>query len=188
MNVATVPVPLRATVPATGLPPAATLIEVVPSTTARSKPAETVVPRATPVAPDAGVRVVTDGGVVVVVNVHVTGTIAPPVGLLAPETVTVYVVPRLSEENGVNVSVFVDELYELEPETELPDGVLTETTAPLTAWSNPAMTLVFVRTATAPGAGVWVMSVGAAAVVKVHVSGAMIPPLLDDRAPDTVTV
>jgi hypothetical protein len=65
---------------------------------------------------------------------------------------------------------------------------LTETTAPLTAWSNPAETFVFVATATAAGAGVCVMTVGAAAVVKVHVRGAMIPPLLDDLAPDTVTV
>jgi hypothetical protein len=110
VKVAVVAAPLSVTVPDTEVLPAATWTVVDPATTARSKPAATVVPSATPVAFDAGVRVVTDGGVVVVVNVHVTGSIAPPVGLLAPKTVTVYVVPRLSAENGVNVTVCVAEL------------------------------------------------------------------------------
>jgi hypothetical protein len=88
VKVAVVAGPLSVTVPVTGVPPVATWMLVVPATTARSKPAETVVASETFVAFEAGVRVETLGEVVVVVNDHVTGTIVPPAALFPPATVT----------------------------------------------------------------------------------------------------
>jgi hypothetical protein len=186
-KVAVVAAPFRVVVPDTGVPPAANCMTVDPATTARSKPADTVVPSATPVAFEAGVRVVTDGDVVVVVNDHNTGTIVPPAVVAPPETVTLYVVPVLSAKNGVNVAVLVVELNEVEPNTELPDAVLTVMLAPETVWSKPASTFALVGTAMAPAVGDCEITVGAAAVVNVNVSG-VIAPLPVATAPDTVTV
>ena len=62
-------------VPVTDVLPATSWITVEPLTTARSKPAETVAPSVTPVALVAGLRVVTTGAGVGVVNDHVTGVI-----------------------------------------------------------------------------------------------------------------
>jgi hypothetical protein len=88
VNVATVPAAFSATVPDTGVLPATTWNVVDPPTTARSKPAETVVPSATPVAPGAGDSEVTDGALAVV-NDHDTGLIEAPAAFVAPAAVTV---------------------------------------------------------------------------------------------------
>ena len=55
----------------------------------------------------AGLRVVTTGAGVGVVNDHVTSVIVAPAAFVAPEAVTVYVVARASAAVGVNVAVFV---------------------------------------------------------------------------------
>ena len=68
----------------------------------------TVVPVATPVAPGAGVRLVTVGFVVSgtsVVKDQVTGSITLPTMSVAPLTVAVYVVPGSKEAVGVRVAV-----------------------------------------------------------------------------------
>ena len=109
VNVARVPAAFNATVPETGVLPATTWNVVEPATTARSKPAATVVPSATPVAPAAGVCVVTDG-VPVVVNDQDAGVIAAPAALVAPDATTEYVVAELNGADGVKVAVFVDAL------------------------------------------------------------------------------
>jgi hypothetical protein len=88
VNVATVPAAFRATVPDTGVLPATTWNVVDPPTTARSNPAETVVPSGTPVPPGAGDSDVTDGAPAVV-NDHDTGLIDAPAAFVAPAAVTV---------------------------------------------------------------------------------------------------
>ena len=87
VNVATVPAPLRVTLPDTGVPPATTSKFVEPGVTARSNPADTVVARPTPAAPGVGVCEVTDGGIAVA-NDHETGSIVAPASFVAPETAT----------------------------------------------------------------------------------------------------
>jgi hypothetical protein len=89
VNVAVVRAEFSAKVPDTGVLPATTWKVVEPLSTARSKPTDTVVPSATPVATDAGVRDVTAGDGAIVVNDHDTSVIDAPAALVAPETVTV---------------------------------------------------------------------------------------------------
>ena len=69
----------------------------------------------------------------------------------------------------------------------MPAGFLTTIVAPVTAWSKPTETFEFVATLTAPGAGDCEITVGRAAVVKVHETGA-IGPLPTEAEPETVTV
>ena len=95
----------------TAAPPGpVTLIATVPAWSASLNVVVTVVPVATPVAPTAGVRAVTVGGVVsaggaaAVVNTQVTGTIVLPAGSWAPETLTEYVVEAASALAGANVT------------------------------------------------------------------------------------
>ena len=187
VNVATSPVALNARLPATGLPPARTWNVVEPLATARSKPADTVVPSATPDAPAAGVRDVTTGVGAIVVNDHDTGVIDAPAALVAPDAVTVYVAPLLNAADGVKVATFVVALYAVDPATTLPPGFVTTRVAPVTAWSKPTDTVVFTATFVAPGAGVCDVTAGRAAVVKLHEAGVMTPPPAA-VAPDTVTV
>jgi hypothetical protein len=88
VNVATVPAAFSATLPETGVLPATTWNVAELLTTARSKPAEIVVPSATPVAPGAGDCAVTEGDGMVV-NAHETRVIVAPAALVAPDAVTV---------------------------------------------------------------------------------------------------
>jgi hypothetical protein len=74
------------------------------------------------------------------------------------------------------------------PATEFPAGSFTAIVAPLTASLNPAVTVELTATFVAPVAGVCEIIVGRAAVVKVHVTGVIIPPPVTAFAPDTVTV
>ena len=87
VNVAMVPAAFSAVLPDTGVLSATTWNVVEPFATARSKPTDTVDPRATPVAPGAGVCEVTDGGMDVA-NDHETGSIDAPASLVAPDTAT----------------------------------------------------------------------------------------------------
>jgi hypothetical protein len=187
VKVAVVPAAFSTRVPGTGVLPARTWKVVDPTSTARSKPTDTVEPRATPVAPDAGVRVVTAGVGAFVVNDHETGIINAPAALVAPDAVTVYVLPLLSAADGVNVATLVVALYAVEPATGVPPGFVTTMVAPVTAWSNPTATVVVTATLVAPGAGVCEVTVGRAAVVNVHETAVMTPPPAA-VAPETVTV
>jgi hypothetical protein len=184
VNVATVPPPVRINVPETALPPV-TWMMVVPLTTDRSKVTETVVPRATPAEFATGVRAVT-AGAGTVENDHDSGVIDAPAALVAPEATTEYVVVALKGADGVKVAVFVAALYAVDPAT-LPPGPVTTIVAPVTAWLKPTATVAFIATLTAPEAGVCEVTVGAAAVVKLHETGAM-PALPDAVEPDTVAV
>jgi hypothetical protein len=94
---------------------------------------------------------------------------------------------ELSGADGVKVAVFVDASYAVAPDTAAPPGSVTASVAPVTAWSNPTDTAVLTETFIAPGAGDWEVTAGAAALVKVHETGAMTPPP-DEVAPETVTV
>ena len=186
VNVASVPAAFNATLPATVVLPVTTCTTVVPLVTARSNVTETVVASATPVAPVAGVRAVTAGGGATVVNDHDSGVIDAPAAFVAPDTVTVYVVVELNAAVGVKVAMFVVVLYAVEP-TTAPPGPETAIVVPVTAWLKPTDTVVFTATFVAPEAGACDVTVGRAAVVKVHETG-VIGALPAAVEPDTVTV
>jgi hypothetical protein len=64
---------------------------------------------------------------------------------------------------------------------------VTTIVAPVTAWLKPTATVAFKATFTAPEAGVCEVTVGGAAVVKLHETGAM-AALPEAVEPDTVAV
>jgi hypothetical protein len=75
VNVATVSAPLKATVPATLFPPESfTVNDTVPGVTAWENVADTAADTATPVAPELGATLVTDGAVVPAVGEYTTST------------------------------------------------------------------------------------------------------------------
>jgi hypothetical protein len=185
VNVATVAAAFSVTLPDTEVLPATTWNVVEPLATARSNPTATDDPSATPVAPGAGVCEVTDGGIAVA-NDHDTGSIDAPASFTAPDTVTRYDTAGLNAAVGVKVAVFVLASYADEPATTADDGSVTTMVWPVTGWLNPTATAVLTSTAVAPEAGDCDVIVGRAAVVKLHVTGAMKAPP-DDALPDTVT-
>ena len=89
--------------------------------------------------------------------------------------------------DGVNVAVFVDELYEIEPAATVPSGLETTIEVPVTAWLKVTETVELSATLVAPEEGVRELTVGRAAVVKFHETG-VIAALPTEAAPDTVTV
>jgi hypothetical protein len=141
---------------------------------ARLNVTETVVPVETPVAPAAGDWLtITGGAAVVKVHVAVLPKATPLVSVTVPATVTVYVVPAASADEGVSVAVA--------PET--PIDAVTFDDAPAArnvkveevkvelfiARLKVTETLVPVETPVAPAAGDWLTITGAVAVVGVHV-------------------
>jgi hypothetical protein len=123
------------------------------------------------------------------VNVDVNGSIVAPAAFVPPDAEMVYVVFAFSGAVGVKLAVFVVVLYADEPATALPAGSVTPPVSPVVTDSlNVTEMLEVTATFVAPEAGVTDVTVGRAAVVKVHVTGAIITLLLDDLAPETVTV
>ena len=105
-------------VPVTAAPPAPVrLTAAVPDWSGSLKVAVTVLPIETPVAPAAGVRPVTVGGVVsaggaaAVVKTQITETIVLPAGSWAPETLAVYVVDAANALAGAHVTERVPGSY-----------------------------------------------------------------------------
>jgi hypothetical protein len=99
-----------------------------------------------------------------------------------------YVMLEFHGADGVNVAVFVAALKADEPATALAAGSVTTIVWPVTASLNAREMVEFTATFVAPDAGVTDVTVGRAAVVKVHETVDMTAPPLDAFAPDTVTV
>jgi hypothetical protein len=186
VNVATFVVVLYVVVPAT-VPPGFVTTNVVP-VTAWLKPTETVVLTAMPFAPEAGLCDVTVGAAAVV-KVHVTGVMAALPDAVAPDTVTVYVVPGASAAPGVNVASVPGPLSATVPVTDVLPATTEITVEPFaTARSKPTVTVEPSATLVAPVAGVWVVADGAgASVVNDHDTTFIVAPAAF-VAPDAVTV
>jgi hypothetical protein len=124
--------------------------------------ADTAEDVATPVAPDAGTVAVTVGDTkLAVVNDHATaGEIAPPAADV-PVKLTEYVVDAANDAVGVNVDVFVEELYVVTPATEPAADVTAKfTDAGAIATLNVADNGADVTTPAAPDAGTVDVTVG----------------------------
>ena len=122
-------------------------------------------------------------GPAAVVNDQLTGaTIVFPAVSFTPDTVAVYDVPAASTDDGVNVAVFVDELYAVVPVTEVAPVVSANpTVAAWTGSENVADAVADVATLVALFAGVVAVTVGGvvsggatAAVVNDQVNGVVI--------------